>query len=761
MATVGACGFECGVPAVNSVAAHHWANNGTTAISTTTVHPGGGARSIKVTCSGAAASSRGMFATAFGVAAGAVRVISFYVYIETSLPAANAELFRLVKSTAGRDVSIGFEQSSSKICIYSQTNFAGRVLGPAIAHSSWVRVDLYVNGTALTADWRVNGVAQTQLAIGGTAGTYTELLFGHPSAGDVAFTAYAAYYDDVVLSATSGDYPLTDSYIVPYVPSADGAHNTGGGSNFTNAAGTAITDATTTAWQNLDEIPPTTTDRVEQRLDTSGARYVEVRFNSTAAAAAPLSVDFTTVWRAATAASAAGQIKMRDGLGATDDAIVNTTIALNTDVYFAKHYAARPAALGAWTQAALQDLRARVGFGTDVTPDIWFGGIVAEARFSAVDVRTASITATGGGIATPSSAKRAATSHAATGGGVLTQTTTTTRTRTQAIAGGGVATVVAPTVRAASVAVTGGGVATASVQKVGSQTLVATGGGAATASTAKRGQVSLAATGAGVLAPSSSTTRTRTDAATGGGVATVVAPTTRPATVGVSGGGSGVVGGTPIHPATVVTTGAGALSPSSSSIRAASVGITGGGVATIDGEAVGSSVRDASVVVTGAGVTTIAATTTRGASVGTTGGGVAVVDDVFIRAASIQATGAGAAAVSGVKRAAAAIASSGSGIAIANATSVRTASHAATGAGTIPIDAETWRLASVIATGGGAAVVFGGLYVPPVPGAVDVSDSPRDALVSLDQAARHDIVASAQGLELVTVGAGSMEVGDG
>jgi hypothetical protein len=58
-------------------------------------------------------------------------------------------------------------------------------------------------------------------------------------------------------------------------------------------------------------------------------------------------------------------------------------------------------------------------------------------------------------------------------------------------------------------------------------------------------------------------------------------------------------------------------------------------------------------------------------------------------------------------------------------------------------------------------VVFGGLYVPPVPGAVDVSDSPRDALVSLDQAARHDIVASAQGLELVTVGAGSMEVGDG
>lgn len=382
MATVHVCGFECGLTATNSTSAHHFNNNGTTATDTGTVRPGGSAMSLKVTCNGSAASAEGAFFTTI-LAAGNARVLSFYLYIQTSLPSANAEFFRLNKGTAGRDVAIGFEQSSGKLCIYAQTNFAGRVLGPVIAHSTWYRIDLYVNGTGGTADWKVDGAAQSQLAIGGTTGTYSWVLFGHNTSADVGFTAYTAFYDDVAISATGGDFPLTDGAIVRYVPNADGTHNTGGGSNFTNAAGTAITDATTNANTYLDEVPPSTTDRVEQRLDTSGARYVEVRFNSTGATAAPLSISFTTVWRAATAASAAGQVKMRDNAGTTDDAILNTTIAVTTDTFAVKHYAARPAALGAWTQAALQDLRARFGFGTDVTPDIWFGGIIAEASFSA------------------------------------------------------------------------------------------------------------------------------------------------------------------------------------------------------------------------------------------------------------------------------------------------------------------------------------------------------------------------------------------
>jgi ribosomal protein S19 len=382
MATVAACGFECGLGSVNSTSAHHFNNNGTTATDTGTVHPGGGVTSLKVTCNGSAASAQGTFFTTL-VAAGNTRVVSFWLYIQTSLPSANAEFFRLVKGTATRDVMIGFEQSSSKLCIYAQTNFAGRVLGPVIAHSTWYRIDLHVNGTGQTADWQVDGSAQTQLAIGGTAGTYSYLLLGHNASTDVAFTAYTAFYDDAVMSATSGDYPLTNSFIVQYVLNADGTHNTGGGSNFTNTAGTSLSDATTTAWQLLDEVPPTTTDRVEQRLDTSGARYMEARFNSTGASAAPLSVDFTTAYRTATAANASASIKMRDNAGTTDDNIVSGTINSTTDLYLAKHYAARPAALGAWTQAALQDIRARFGFGTDVTPDIWFGGMVAEARFAA------------------------------------------------------------------------------------------------------------------------------------------------------------------------------------------------------------------------------------------------------------------------------------------------------------------------------------------------------------------------------------------
>jgi hypothetical protein len=66
--------------------------------------------------------------------------------------------------------------------------------------------------------------------------------------------------------------------------------------------------------------------------------------------------------------------------------VVNTTIAVTTDTFWTKCYAARPAALGAWTVAALNDLRFRVGFGSDVAPDIWFGGVIAEVALEAAAV---------------------------------------------------------------------------------------------------------------------------------------------------------------------------------------------------------------------------------------------------------------------------------------------------------------------------------------------------------------------------------------
>ena len=47
------------------------------------------------------------------------------------------------------------------------------------------------------------------------------------------------------------------------------------------------------------------------------------------------------------------------GSGSTRPVPVNTTIATTTDTYWRKHYTARPAALGAWTAAAINDLRER------------------------------------------------------------------------------------------------------------------------------------------------------------------------------------------------------------------------------------------------------------------------------------------------------------------------------------------------------------------------------------------------------------------
>lgn len=378
--TIGVCGFECQVA---NAAGHVVLETGgvaTGTFDTSTVAPGGSGVSFKIVAASNFAQYWAPLATAPTTNA---NVVGRFRILLSSLPSANAILAGWQSSA--NNLQFGWDLATGQFILEHQGKWASRVFGPVAVVNRWYTIDIKGSYSATpSADWMVDGEAQPNLpsaAFNSVSGTWGRFWVGQRSntgGTEPAYTAYTAYYDDLAISQTLADYPLTHATVKSYVPSADGSHNTGAAGNFTDASAVNITDASTTAWTFLDELPPTTTDRVEQRLDTTGNLYVETRFNSTTEKATPLYLDALGVWRAATAASAAGQVKLRDNLGTTDSAIVNTTIAVTTDTYWRAHFAARPAALGAWTTAALNDLRARFGFGTDVTPDIWFGGLLVE-----------------------------------------------------------------------------------------------------------------------------------------------------------------------------------------------------------------------------------------------------------------------------------------------------------------------------------------------------------------------------------------------
>jgi hypothetical protein len=114
------------------------------------------------------------------------------------------------------------------------------VASTTVSAGTWYLVELrLVAGTnPRTADWQIDGAAQTAVSAAATASTVSTLRLGSTVAAD----AFTANYDDVLVSATTGDYPLGAGTVVALRPDAMGT--SGGSGSFRNNDGTAI-DATT------------------------------------------------------------------------------------------------------------------------------------------------------------------------------------------------------------------------------------------------------------------------------------------------------------------------------------------------------------------------------------------------------------------------------------------------------------------------------------------------------------------------------------
>jgi hypothetical protein len=292
--------------------------------------------------------------------AASVVVARFAVRL-SALPSVSSNLVYVDSAT---DLVFGYDQASQK---FQLTQGASSALSAStVSAATWYVIDLRydLRNNPILADWRVNGVAQTQVSRAAAATTATGFGLG----STVNASIYTANYDDIFVANAATAYPMGDGKVVRLIPDGVGTHNTPG--NFSNNDGSAIN---ANSWQRLDEIPlGSGADWVRQTAN-SGTSYLEFTFGDTTETCIR-EVSAVHAFHSATNAGNNGKASAFDG--STESVMFNGNMGGTALQYTS--VIATPASMP-WSQTSLNGLLARVGYSTDANPNPYWDGIVLEA----------------------------------------------------------------------------------------------------------------------------------------------------------------------------------------------------------------------------------------------------------------------------------------------------------------------------------------------------------------------------------------------
>ena len=346
------CGAECNIAALGgtSPTKKHWdSHNGT--ISTTTYRSdGGGVRSYNL---------NGTTMQKLFVAGSRTIVMSYYV--------------RFASYTNGCIILQLWPGSSVHLDIISD-NFTAQIAGgtartgPAVSLDTWYRIDLKLVTSAnpWVLSWSIDGAAQTDATSAIAAADIQYVYF--------AFSGtFNMFVDDIVISATSGDYPLGAHGVTELHPNADGTHSFTAG-DFQDNTSHAILTSDTDVYTRLDELGGVTTDYIKQVV-INAAGYCEVGFTDPASALDAWGMEVIGVWHAAGTNSDQMYIKINDGgtINNTDGGDVS-----NTGITYTSKQLETAPSTGAWTQAKLNAVKARIGYSGDVVAVPYCDAIILE-----------------------------------------------------------------------------------------------------------------------------------------------------------------------------------------------------------------------------------------------------------------------------------------------------------------------------------------------------------------------------------------------
>lgn len=370
------CGFECGQ--LGSVGQHYGTATGIS-ISTSTVRSGD--RSLNINISAASGQ-----APSLALSSSAIWVIRAYIRF-SSLPTSTCTLILTNTNACG----VQFNSSDSKLYPYNGSSAGSS--GITVTTGVWYRIDLKIDlsNNPWTIDLSVDGAATTQLTRAVAADSETRVNLGSNTS-----TTMNVFYDDVLYSNTSGDYPINGGQVFHFIPTADGSHSGLTANDFERTlTGTDILNSTTDSYLLLDDVPLESGSSVDwiNMVAPVASTYVENVFGPASGIStpttAPRMVSVIIGIHAAGTGNYNAEWLLNDN-GSTGTIFSASAVAGTTSIiYKTLNLADPPSAASTWTLSGngnFNDIRVRFGpTGTvDANPDVYFDCAMIEAEFEEV-----------------------------------------------------------------------------------------------------------------------------------------------------------------------------------------------------------------------------------------------------------------------------------------------------------------------------------------------------------------------------------------
>jgi hypothetical protein len=275
------------------------------------------------------------------------------------------------------------------------TNAALQQSTTVAVDSTWhvMEVQADVSTNPWTINWKLDGVQQTAWAPANAASSIQTFTIGSGNTSAV----WTAQFDDFVVGAfTATTDWYGDGKVLGYVPTSDGTHAAGTAIFGAGDGGTGYTNATTTAYQMVDDVPfpaasaRSTTDNICQTANGT-ANYMEVVIGGASEPGTPNNVGWVMAYGSPGTAANTGACILRDSggvvrvmwgdlpvaQGGTGGALQAYNLAAATTVGYKFGGINTPA--GGWSASEINALRVRFGGSSDANPDLTLQAVMIEA----------------------------------------------------------------------------------------------------------------------------------------------------------------------------------------------------------------------------------------------------------------------------------------------------------------------------------------------------------------------------------------------
>jgi hypothetical protein len=283
-----------------------------------------------------------------------VTVARFAVRL-SSLPSSDRNLASLL-SSSGNAATLAYQSSSQRLGVRWGTSGSITAASTTVSSGTWYLIEMRANfgSNPRTLVWRINSVAQANISSSETASVGSGIRFGSSSTG-----SYTAYFDDIAVSQTASDYGFGDGQVLGLVPDGMGSHNNS--FNFQNELGGSISSST---YQRVDDIPASSTSEYIRQVSSSSSSYIEMTIGDQGQTCVD-GVSAAVAYASSSTGFNSGQTRIYDGSTITTVQSGNMSSS-GTSLAYASSIVT-PAG-GTWSKTALNGLKARVGYSSDVSP---------------------------------------------------------------------------------------------------------------------------------------------------------------------------------------------------------------------------------------------------------------------------------------------------------------------------------------------------------------------------------------------------------